>query len=150
MFCQNCGAQINNTEFCIVCGAKQPNATGFTTQGVSPVQTVETNTSDKKRDVAFWISILLSPFLFIFRMLAQQDMHHTYKKGVWHVRQFIGLPGSLKAVAFLIMFTSVIVAFILNLKSNSLDIKKRKWVIALCVINLLLGFIIILVTTDKY
>lgn len=134
MFCFHCGGEIGaDVRFCIHCGQSQNPAAA-----PSPSSYVK-----KKRDSkglwSHYISILTSPVLLIFRLVAQttETVEVEFWGGTRIPTEITYLPTEMKVVLLLLLAISVF--FVFSLRSNS-KAKGELWItILLTVFNIAFG-----------
>ena len=142
MYCQKCGTQLpDDSRFCTTCGAAQGGATNTNSAVQMPVyQQYTTQVPDKKRDVAFYISIFITPVLLIIHILNQREI----EMGGWAQATDMMETPSMIAVSYILLIISIVSCVALIKTSNNPDKRKNTATIILCVLDSIVSNFIIL------
>ncbi len=132
MFCKKCGLEINDEDkYCPHCGTNQ-------------VIKVELFASQKKGVVAYYLQFILSPIMFIIRMLSQE----RERLGYWQIEGDLVVPENIKAIMYILTVASLVFTFTCSSKKETENKKKIRIAKILSVINLLVCICIIEVVVN--
>lgn len=121
MYCIKCGQRLDeNSRFCIKCGQKQGEILS-----VNENNSFTTTTTNSKKLLAYYIAVLTSPLILVFRLVAQTtESYEVNNWGAIMTRERTYLPGEMQVVLFVLLAISTFL--VISLRRNSSPISKAK------------------------
>ena len=147
MFCPNCGTKNENNAFCVKCGTNLSEINKGTVQNssASPSPIRHQLDTNKKKEIAFWIAVLMSPFILIIRMLSLSRVAVNMRT----YTEYMGVPDAIKVVGFVILFVGITISLVFNNQKGVPSSSKKNWTNILGIFDVVIGFVILLVRSTR-
>lgn len=143
MYCSKCGVQLpEDSQFCSNCGKMVGDNASAKYQVALPAILRTNILPDNKRDIAFFLSVFTSPFLFIVRIFTQKESTGI-PNGGWKYVTTHYVPDNIKTFMAIILFTSILVSLILVFMSKNPDKRRNKPTMILSAVNVIVGLILL-------
>jgi len=130
MYCTKCGQRLEeHSRFCTRCGQKQVE-----------ILAVNPTATNSKKLFAYYISILTSPLILVFRLVAQTT--ESYEVNNWGnimTRERTYLPDEMKVVLFVLLAISTFLVTSLMTSGSAISKAKSVTTKVFLVFNIIFG-----------